>query len=129
MNNYIKKNKKSMKSIFNDYELNSLPYNQALIYKRTYFQYYISLIRTKHPFIFSFCPINDYNSIIIKMSIFNLFFSVNYAINRVFFNESTIHKIYEDKGFYNFIYLVPQILYSFVISHAFYILIKYFFLS
>ena len=34
-----------------------------------------------------------------------------------------------DEGIYNFIYLVPQILYSFIISHIFYILIRYFFLS
>ena len=125
-----KKNKKGKIQIFNDYELNSLSYNRALICdKRTFFQYYISLIRTKHPFIFSFCPIDDYNSIIIKISIFLLFLSVNYAINRVFFNESTIHKIYEDEGIYNFMYLVPQILYSFIISHIFYILMRYFFLS
>ena len=105
-----KKNKREIIQIFNDYELNSFSYNQALKYdKRTYFQYYISLIKTKHPLIFSFCPIDDYNSIIIKISIFLLFFSVNYSINRVFFDESTIHKIYEDKGIYNFIYLVPQI--------------------
>ena len=129
-NGFNKKSKKGKIQIVNDYELNSLSYNQALIYdKRTFFQYYISLIRTKHPFIFSFCPIDDYNSIIIKISIFLLFFSVNYAINRVFFNESTIHKIYEDEGIYNFIYLIPQILYSFIISHIFYILMKHFFLS
>ena len=60
---------------------------------------------------------------VVKISIFILFFSVNYALNRVFFDNSIIHKIYEDEGIYNFIYLVPQILYSFIISHTFYILI------
>jgi hypothetical protein len=42
---------------YNDYELNSLKYKYALKYdKRTYFQYYISLIRTKHPLMFAFFP-------------------------------------------------------------------------
>ena len=60
---------------FNDYELNTFSYNNALKYdKRTYFQYYISLIRTKHPLIFAFFPINDYNSRLIKISIFLFFF-------------------------------------------------------
>ena len=30
--------------------------------KRTFESYYISLIKTKHPIIFHFCSINDYNS-------------------------------------------------------------------
>ena len=29
--------------------------------KRTYLQYYLSLIKTKHPFIFPFCQKKDYN--------------------------------------------------------------------
>ena len=125
-----KKTTKEKTPILNDHELNTLSYALALKYdKRSLCQYYTSLLRAKHPFLFAFCPMNDYNSIIIKISIFLLFFSVNYAINRAFFNESTIHKIYEDEGIYNFIYLVPQIVYSFVISHTFYILMRYFFLS
>ena len=125
-----KNSKEKIKDIYDDYELNSFSYVKALKYdKRTYCQYYIFLIKTKHPILFSFCPFKDYNSIIIKLSIFILFFSVNYVINQAFFNESTIHKIYKDNGTYNFGYLIPQILYSFIISHTFFILIKYFFLS
>ena len=58
----------------NDNELNELSYKDALIYdKRTYIQYYLSLLRTKHLLIFSFYINNkDYNSQIIKM--FLLFF-------------------------------------------------------
>ena len=109
--------------ILNDYELNSLSYKKALKYdKRTYFQYYISLLKIKHPIIFSFCCIDDYNSILIKISIFVLY-------NTAFFDESTIHKIYEDEGIYNFVDFIPQILFSFIISHTSFILIKYIFLS
>ena len=107
-----------------------MPYNEAIIYdERSFFNYYCSLVRTKNAFIFSFCPMKDYNSTIIKISLFFLSFAIYYFTNALFFDEKTIHKIYEDKGFYNFIYLVPHICYSFVISNALNIIIKYIFLS
>ena len=56
-------------------------------------------------------------------------FSFYYFVNSLFFDEKTIHQIYEDKGIYNFIYLVPYILYSFIISHKLSFIIKYIFLS
>ena len=60
---------------------------------------------------------------------FFLSFSIYNFINALFFNESVIHKIYEEKGIYNFSYLFKQIIYSFIISHILYSLIKYFSLS
>ena len=115
---------------FNDFELNIMSYKDAIKYdKRTILSYYNSLIKTKHPIIFSFCPIKDYNSIIIKIDLFALYFSLHYFFNSLFFDEAVIHKIYEDEGIYNFIYLLPFISYSFIISHTLYILIKYFSLS
>ena len=84
--------------------------------KRTYIQFYISLLKTKHLFIFSFWPCKDYNSKIIKIFLFFFFFSLHLTINALFFNDSTMHKIYEDKGKFNFIYQIPQILYSSIIS-------------
>ena len=113
-----------------DYELNNFPYHDALLYdKRKFKAYYISLIKAKHPIIFSFWPRNDYNSMIIKVCLFFLSFSFYYFVNSLFFDEKTIHKIYEDKGIYNFIYLAPYILYSFIISHTLSVIIKYIFLS
>ena len=67
-----------MKEVFKTYtnlEMNSLDYEEALrIDKRTYCQYYLSLLRTKHILIFTFFQINDYNSQAIKIYIF--FFSI-----------------------------------------------------
>jgi len=129
-NNYKDNIKLNSFNIFNDYELNSLSYHDALKYdKRTFSSYYFSLIKIKHPLIFSFFPIKDYNSIIIRIDIFLLSFSLYYFFNALFFDESTIHKIYEDEGSYNFIYLIPFISYSFIISHTLTIIIKYFSLS
>ena len=124
-----KKNKKNYNN-YTDYELNSLSYKDALkIDKRTLCEYYISLIKIQNPIIFSFCPIKDYNTLIIKIDLFILSFSFYYFINALFFDESTIHKIYEDKGIYNLIYFIPHLSYSFIISHFISNVIKYIFLS
>ena len=115
---------------YNDYEINSFSYEEALkCDNRTYFSYYMSLIKVKHPILFSFYPIKDYNSLIIKIDIFLLSFSLYYIFNAFFFDEKTIHKIYEDEGVYNFIYSIPFISYSFFLSHTLIIVIKYFSLS
>ena len=47
------------------------------------------------------------------------------VINALFFNDSTMHKIYIDEGNYNFIYQIPQIIYSSLISNIISILIKF----
>ena len=115
---------------YNDYELNSLSYKNAiLIDKRNFSSYYLSLVRTKHPLLFAFWPIKDYNSRIVKINLFIISISIYYFINSLFFNESLIHKIYKDEGIYNLIYQIPCILYSFIISHTLNIFIKFIFLS
>ena len=42
----------------------------------------------------------------------------------MFFTDETIHKIYEDEGKFNFLYQIPQTLYSTLIAKLFDILIK-----
>ena len=115
----------------NDNELNSLEYSKALKYdKRTYIQYYFSLLKIKNLFIFSFyINNNDYNSQTIKIFLFFFFFSVNFTINALFFNDNSMHKIYIDEGAYNFLYQLPQIIYSNLISSFIYMIIKFLALS
>ena len=101
----------------NDEEMNSLSYEQALILdKRTFFQYYCSLLRKKHIILFTFIPNNDYNLVFIKISLFLISFSLYMTINGFFFTDNTMHKIMIDNGKYNFIFEIPQILYSTIIS-------------
>ena len=45
-----------------------------------------------------------------------IFFLICFILYSLFFNDSTMHKIYEDEGIFNFIYFIPQILYSTIIS-------------
>jgi len=108
-----------------------LEYDKALLYdKRTCVQYYLSLLRINHLFVFSFyCQSRDYNSQIIKILLFFLFFSLHFTINALFFNDKTMHKIYLDEGDYDFIYQVPQIIYSSLISSIISLIIKFLALS
>ena len=137
INHYnIKKNDKNNISVnkfmidYNDYELNNLSYNDAIKEdKRNYLQYYCSLLKTKHLLIFTFYTFSDYNSKIIKIILFLFFFSLYFSVNALFFNDSTMHKIYEDLGKFNFIYQLPNILYSTIITSVITIIIKYLSLS
>ena len=109
----------------NDQELNSLEYKFAIqIDKRTYFQYYWSLLKKKHLILFTFLPANDYNLIAIKICLFLVSFSLYFTINGFFFDDNTMHKIYVDKGNFNFIYQITQILYSSIVSSIINIILK-----
>ena len=101
----------------NDYELNTLEYGEAFNYdKRTYCDYYLSLIRTKQMIIFSLCSFDDYNSGIIKKYVLFLYFAFHYTSSAVFFTDKTMHQIVEDKGSFNFSYQMKFILFSSIIS-------------
>ena len=102
---------------YNDNEKNSLSYEEALKYdKRTYCQYYFTLIKAKNLFLFSFFPNIDYNSRVIKIYLFFFFFSSHLTINALFFDDDSMHKIYVDKGKHDIIYQLPIIVYSSLIS-------------
>ena len=101
---------------YNDNELNDLEYKKAYEYdKRTFSQYYISLLFTKL-ILFKIFNKNDYNAYSIKVLLLFINFSSCYVVNALFFNDDTMHQIYEDEGDYNFIYQLPQIIYSSLIS-------------
>ena len=116
---------------FNDSELNSMEYKKALIYdKRSFSQYYFSLLKMYHLVFFSFYyHKDDYNPQIIKIFLFFFFFSIHLTTNALFFDDSTMHKIYIDKGKYNLIYQLPYIFYSSLISNLISSLILYLSLS
>ena len=102
---------------YNDNELNDFGYKKAFKYdKRTFFQYYTSLLFTKH-ILFQIFNRNDYNSVSIKILLLFFNFSSCYAVNALFFNDNNMHQIYEDEGSFNFLYQLPQIAYSTLISY------------
>ena len=102
---------------YSDSEMNLLNYEEALINdKRTYFQYYKSLLMTKHILIFTFFQFKDYNSRALKIYIFFFTFAINYTVSSMFYSDSTMHKIYKDEGSFNFTYQLPQMFYSLIIT-------------
>ena len=120
--NLVKENKKIIKRIkdimnFNDVELNYLPYDKALKNdKRTFCQYYISLVKTKHIIIFTFFNTTDYNIKLIKIDLLFFNFTLSYIINGLFFSDDTIHVIYESDGSFILEYRIIKIIYSSLIS-------------
>ena len=105
--------------------MNLLNYELALILdKRTYWQYYWSLLKQKHLILFTFLPANDFNLSSLKIALFILSFSLYFTINGFFFNDDTMHKVYKDNGVFNIIYQIPQILYSTIVSSVINMLLK-----
>ena len=102
-----------------------MPYKEALLIdKRTYFEFYLSLLKKKHIILFIFMPVNDYNLITIKLGLFIFSFCLYLTVNALFFTDKTMHKIYEDKGIFNILFQLPQIIYSTLISTAINMIIK-----
>ena len=118
-------NNKIVQTALNDQELNTLDYDNALILdKRTYLQYYCSLLKKKHLIIFTFIPNNDYNLQYIKIILFLLSFSLYFSINGFFFTDETMHQIYKDSGMVNYVKQLAAIIYSSIIPAIINIILK-----
>ena len=97
----------------NDDELNDLKYEYAYeIDIRSYCQFYWSLIKTSNLIISTFLNFTDYNILLLKLGLFIMSFSLFFFINSVFFDDSTMQKLYLDYGKYDIIYQIPRSLYS-----------------
>ena len=115
-NNNDNKHKK-IKIDFLDEEINDFSYDLATHYdKRNFCQYYISLLKTKHSLFFALCNKKDYNSRIIKIDLFLIGFAIDFTVNALFFNDDTMHKIYQSKGEFDLESQIPIIIYSTLIS-------------
>ena len=117
-NEFKKIKKKFPENLFlTECVLNESSYKKALLYdKRTFFQYFCSLLKSEHLLFFAIIPTKDYNSKSIKICIFLFSFALFFSDNAIFMNEDAIHNIYENQGTFDFIYQIPQIIYSNVIS-------------
>ncbi len=112
--------------IYNDFEMNKMIYLEAIeIDKRTYFEYYLNLLERKQAILFTFFNHNDYNSRYIKICLFLFAFAMYYTLNAIFFTDETMHNIYVEEGMYNFVYQLPHIIYSTLISAIVNIILKY----
>ena len=102
----------------NTFELNSLEYNEAIIYdKRSFIKTYFDFLRREHFFIFTFFVCDDYNLIYIKYTKFIFLIVTDMAMNVFFFSDDSMHKIFLNYGKYNFVQQIPQIIYTTIISN------------
>ena len=113
------------RAIYRDFELNLLDFSTAKKNdKRDYIEIYISYVKTRHPLISSFFPINDYNLMSIKICLLFFTLALNIFVTSLFFTDDTMHKIVEDEGLFNFLYNLPLTIYSTIISIIINIIIK-----
>jgi len=110
--NFHKANQKTL----NDYELNWLDYFEAIeIDKRLFNEYYWAILKRRHLLLFSFYPNEDYNMKDIKHALFIVSFALFISISTSFFRDNTMHRIYMDRGIFNF-YHLPRIIYSTIVT-------------
>ena len=117
---------KRRKSKLDEFELNELEYEEAIIHdKSSFIKIYWDKICREHIVIFTFFICNDYNILYIKYSRFIFLFVTDMAINVFFFSDDSMHKIFLNYGKYNFIQQVPQIIYTTIISQLIEIFLCY----
>ena len=96
-----------------DNELNKMYFREAILYdKRSFFNYFCSLMRTKNLLFFAFIIRNDFNARTIKICFLFLIFGINLTINLLFIDESSLHEFYISKGQLNIIKHLSKILYA-----------------
>ena len=101
-----------------DNELNFLKYKEALMYdKRTFCQYYISLIRAHQLLVFTFKSKNDYNPRTIKICLFFFILALMIVINILFVDEYTLHHLYINKGKFDIPFIFTKVVYTTIISY------------
>ena len=106
-------------------EVNTLDYEIAVIVdKRTFCQYYLCLLKREHLIIFTFITADDFNLRQIKILLFIVSFSLYFTINAFFFYDETMDKIHEDNAIFDFIFQLPQIIHSSVISSVINIILQ-----
>ena len=80
-------------------DLNSVDYDTAVEFdKRSYWKIYLSLLKMKQLFVFTFYTSTDHNLRIVKIALFILFISFYLAFTALFFNDDIMREIYNYKG-------------------------------
>ncbi len=103
-------------NVLNEYELNAAPFEKAREDKRSFLQYYWSLIKSKQICIFTFYTSDDYNIKSIKIALFILFVAFYFAFTALFFNDSIMRSIYIYKGNTDAAVHIPNIILSSICS-------------
>ena len=102
---------------YTDNELNNLPYYDAILLdKRSFFQIYFSLIKTKHILLFALSCKNDFTPKTMKISFIFFIFAIFLTCNTIFATESTLHNLYISEGKISIFSDITKIWFSALIS-------------
>ena len=111
LNNDLDKTKEFSEKTEN--EINYSSYETSIkLDKRTFIEYYMSLIKTKQLFVFSFYSKKDYNSRVIKVCYLLFLFAFILIINTLFIEDTSFHNIFKLKGSFDFNYHIYKIIYA-----------------
>ena len=118
------------KSKLDNYELNKLEYEDALVLdKRNFIQMYWSVLKREHIIIFTFFFHNDFNLYYAKNAKFIFLLATDMVMNVFFFSDETMNKLYLSYGKYDFVQQIPQIIYSKILSNLIEVILCYFMLT
>ena len=118
------------KKIYTNEELSNLEFDKAVVYdKRKFLRTYYNYIEYKQLIIFTFIVKTDFNLLILKISMFIFSFGMLFAFNTLFYNDDTMSHTHQNKGKYDFIYSLPQTIFSSLICGVISILIEFLSLS
>ncbi len=84
--------------------------------KRTFIHSYWSVLKYSQILIFTFYTSDDYNDRLLKISLFFNSLALFITINSLFFNDSSMSHVYHEKGKFEFIYEIPKIILSSIIT-------------
>ena len=112
-------------SFLNDGEINELDYDNSFAHdKRKFMRIYFSFIKYNLLIYFSFLTYEDFNTSFAKMALFTNYLILYLTFCTFFFNNNSIHNIYENEGKYKIGYHFLRVLGAFVLSLIFIKLIK-----
>ena len=111
---------------YNDYELNSMDYFEAMEKdNRKFLSIYWSLLKREHLILFTFFSRDDYNIFSIKLAKFFYSISTDMAFNVLFFSDESMHNIYKSGGIYNFLEQLYQTIISTLLSQSLQVFLNY----
>ncbi len=112
--------------VLKDSQLNFTPYSMALKGdKRTFIQYYWSLLKLKQICIFTFYTSEDHILRSTKIALFILFVAFYFAFTALFFNDTIMRTIYVYKGNTNAAIHIPNIVLSSLCSIIMNIIVRF----
>lgn len=122
--------KKEKISNHTDEDLNLMKYEEAIQYdKRSFLRYYYGVLKYNQLILFTFFNNSDFNYKLLKISMFFFCISMLMAFNTLFYSDETMTHTYQNDGIFDFLYSLPETIFSSVCCAVIRILLNFLSLS